>query len=186
VPTGGHSQRIVDRNAAAVAGAVAAIAADRPVQRQPALAAEALPPVGKHRFGVGWRREFSGRVQVVAQQFLDLSDTRLAAAAAVRAKLSHQPLRQHAEQRVGEVERVHAHVGQPRHGFRRAVGVQRRRLARAGRVHAQQQAIGPHDQVLKVAQVARGLVHVQPEGMMDVGPGHRAYLCDCADGGIPP
>ena len=48
------------------------------------------------------------------------------------AEAAHQPLRQHRQQRVGKVEGVHPHVEQPRHGFGRAVGVQRREHEVAG------------------------------------------------------
>ncbi len=43
---------------------------------------------------------------------------------AILAQAFSQTLRQNAQQGIGEVERVHAHVQQADDGFRRAVGVQ--------------------------------------------------------------
>ena len=64
-------------------------------------------------------------MQVVVEQFVERRLGHRLGLAAGRADPAHQPLGQHREQRVGEVERVHAHVQQPGHCLRRAVGVER-------------------------------------------------------------
>ena len=86
--------------------------------------AELAFPLGQHRLA---RRPVLGRehVQVVVEQFVERRLGHRLGLAAGRADAPHQPLGQHREQRVGEVERVHAHVQQPGHCLRRAVGVQR-------------------------------------------------------------
>ena len=90
---------------------------------QLAVGAEALAPGGQRVEGVGPVLGGEG-VLVVGQQFVDLGLRGFAAGAALAANAAHQTLCQHAEQRVGEVERVHAHVEQACHGLWRAVGVQ--------------------------------------------------------------
>ncbi|EXI67246.1 MAG: hypothetical protein AW08_02081 [Candidatus Accumulibacter adjunctus] len=80
-----------------------------------------LPGAGVRQFGA-----------VLVEQARNLRHRRLVRLATRRAEAPGETLRQDAEQRIGEVERVHAHVEQAIDRFRRTVGVQRRQDQMAG------------------------------------------------------
>ena len=128
----------MDAGPASISRVAALVAARALVVHQGALArgvehAEVLPVVAEAQGpladqGRGGRpvAGLTEGVQVVAGQPLDLQLCGRPGRTAMRAQPAHQALRQHPEQGVPEVERVHVHVQQAGHGFSRAVGVQGR------------------------------------------------------------
>src|SRR6185503_13614248 len=126
----GGDQQLVQAAAALEARAAALVAADRLVEGELALVvAVVLDPLlvdAFHRtLGVGLElRRRHQLLAVFAQERGELGRLGRIALLA-RTHALRQTLRQDAEQRVGEVERIHAHVEQPRDRLRRGVGVQR-------------------------------------------------------------
>jgi hypothetical protein len=116
----------VQADAPFVNGVAAGVAARR-VERELALVA------GEARFTPGNFLLLCGcfpattcvPTRAVFIQQIDLLFGRGMRLLALGAKAPRQALRQDPQQRIGEVERVHAHIQQPHDGFRRAVGMQR-------------------------------------------------------------
>ena len=126
----GRNQQLVQAAAPLEAAAAALVAAHGLVERElAAVVAVGLHPLLVHRLHRALRVGLEARrvhelLAVLAQERGELRRFGRIGLLA-RAQALRQALRQDAEQRVGEVERVHAHVEQPDDRFGRRIRVQR-------------------------------------------------------------
>src|SRR6266852_757960 len=126
----GGDQQLMQSDPAFVAGIAAGLAALGPIEGELAFVAGIAPcqiPVDVLVSGLGVPLERSGVEQLGAvflENVLHLVRGGHVSLLAFAAQTLGEPLREDPEQRVGKVERIHAHVEQPGDGLRRAVRVQ--------------------------------------------------------------